>query len=504
MKSRAVIILIVLILFLSSLMGCAGTQIEESRLFVQVGTEGSLLKTGDEEDTYLLTLRGVSQSTIWFTDRPDRTAGHFRTGLFIENWAVGDDSFADNPPNAALEIMDGTDEADLLVIELFDPEYDAMNDKLSYKVKVLRDAEGGLESFSTRADHAAAIPEHFGRAAIFIDSRGFGPGISVFSLPNVSRAHWAGADLSGTKWHYGTVSESNLTGADLTNADLSRSVLIDDILTNANLTGANLANTVLNNVLSGGIIGTPSALPDHFVLRNGYLVGPGASLKGANLSGINLADATLRGVSSGGIVGTPSALPDHFVLRNGYLVGPGANLVGAVLTGVDLENANLTGANLAHANLTNANLENANLAGVDLYGANLVSATLSGVSSGRITRGPYSLSSSWTFRSGYLMGPGANLVEAPLTGADLRSVNLAGANLENAKLANADLGNANLSSANLENVNLTGASLYHTSLQNANLTGANLTGASRFGADFSGVTWVDGRKCGASSIGECR
>ena len=173
MKSRLTLSLVVLVALLLSVVGCGGPQTEVSLLFVQVGTEGSLSKLGDAEDTYLLTLRGVGKSTIWFTDRPDRDAGHFPTETLIDNWAVGDDSFADNPPNAALEILDGTDDADLIVVELFNPTYDAATSTLSYQVQILKDAEGGLEAFNTRADHAAAIPEHFGHAALFIDNAGW-------------------------------------------------------------------------------------------------------------------------------------------------------------------------------------------------------------------------------------------------------------------------------------------------------------------------------------------
>jgi hypothetical protein len=172
MKLRRAVSLILILLLLTSVGACAGAQSEASLLFVQVASEGSLTKLGDAEDAYLLTLYGVGQSTIWFTDRPDRNAGHMQTGQLVDNWAVGENNFAANPPNAALDILDGTDEADLLIIELFNPEYDAASGTLSYRVKILTDADGGLEAFNTRADHAAAIPAQFGHAALFIDNAG--------------------------------------------------------------------------------------------------------------------------------------------------------------------------------------------------------------------------------------------------------------------------------------------------------------------------------------------
>jgi len=103
------------------------------------------------------------------------------------------------------------------------------------------------------------------------------------------------------------------------------------------------------------------ALPIGWTLNNGYLFGPGADLRNANLSGTNLdsvdlSDFDLTGVMSGGIGGTPLALPIGWTLNNGYLFGPGANLSGADLTGFDLTGVNLTNVNLDGVNLTDANL----------------------------------------------------------------------------------------------------------------------------------------------------
>ena len=66
----------------------------------------------------------------------------------------------------------------------------------------------------------------------------------------------------------------------------------------------------------------------------------------------NPAGATLKGAVSGGIVGSPSALPASWSLINGWLVGPGAPLYRANLAGVDLSNAELTGTVWVEANLT--------------------------------------------------------------------------------------------------------------------------------------------------------
>ncbi len=290
-------------------------------------------------------------------------------------------------------------------------------------------------------------------------------------------------------------------GADLTNAalgglDLTGMDLTNTNLANSNLDGVNLTNATLTGVQSGGITGTPHALPAHWQLIDGFLIGPGANLADSNLNntdlvganltnadlanvnlnGVNLMNATLTGVQSGGITGTPSHLPTDWQLTSGYLIGPGANLAHANLNGVNLSNATLTGvesggitgtpshlptgwqlfngylvgpgANLTNANLTSIHLANMSLANTNLNGVDLTGATLTGVQSGGITGTPHALPAHWQLTSGYLIGPGA----------DLASATLSNANLTNAYLAN------------------------------TNLAGADLTGATLFGVQSGGIT----------------
>ena len=293
---------------------------------------------------------------------------------------------------------------------------------------------------------------------------------------------------------------ANLSGANLEGADLSAINLRGAILSGAILKDANLSG-----IKSGRIIGQPSSLPKSFSLKNGYLIGHGADLHNADfsssdLSGVNLelcdlSGATLKNVQSGNVSGMPNALPNGWILRNGYLVGPAANLSGASLEGVNLQGANLTGinfraANLTSANLTESNLANANLSETNLSETNLTGTVLTGVSSGGIIGTPLPLPEGWSITSGYLIGPGVNLTGANLTGINLTGINLTGANLTDATLTNANLTGAHLSRANLSGVrsgNLTGT---HASLpvlwviingyligEGANLAGANLAGA---------------------------
>jgi uncharacterized protein YjbI with pentapeptide repeats len=208
--------------------------------------------------------------------------------------------------------------------------------------------------------------------------------------------------------------EAALQGCNLTDFNLAGVNLSVSNLSNTDLTGANLSD---------------------------------ANLMGSDLTDANLSDANLTGVISGGIIGTPSALPPGWVLTKGYLAGPGSNLSYDNLTGADLAGANLTDAYLVGSTLTDANLSS-----TDLTGANLT-----GVWSGGITGTPSSLPSEWSLTNGYLIGPGALLYDA-----DLASANLTGADLAYATLDFANLTDANLTGANLTGTYLAGVTWYDT------------------------------------------
>jgi hypothetical protein len=82
-----------------------------------------------------LTLTGVSPITLFFADRPERTAGNMRTSAFVPFWSKGKDSFLSDPPNADLSILEG-DSLRQVVVVLQSPVLEG--DNLSYTVKVLQ------------------------------------------------------------------------------------------------------------------------------------------------------------------------------------------------------------------------------------------------------------------------------------------------------------------------------------------------------------------------------
>lgn len=75
---------------------------------------------GLDVDNGAITLRGVSPSTLWFSDRPHRLTGHMATNDFVDSWSEGDDSFAADPPNALLSIFSEDEVVDVVVV-LRDP-----------------------------------------------------------------------------------------------------------------------------------------------------------------------------------------------------------------------------------------------------------------------------------------------------------------------------------------------------------------------------------------------
>ncbi|MDX2455004.1 hypothetical protein [Desulfosarcina sp.] len=83
-----------------------------------------------------MTLHAVSPTTLFFSDRPERIAGHGSTEEYVKNWSKGDDSFAADPPNATLSILGDDDmEVKNVVVTLKDPRLSDGN--LSYTVAVI-------------------------------------------------------------------------------------------------------------------------------------------------------------------------------------------------------------------------------------------------------------------------------------------------------------------------------------------------------------------------------
>jgi hypothetical protein len=92
-------------------LGCGPGGDECEMLFVQQGAGVSSSETQ-------LTLHGASPDLIFFCDRPERTAGHLTWDAFMALVAEGENSFADDPPNAAVSVIGSGGEVAQAVVTL--------------------------------------------------------------------------------------------------------------------------------------------------------------------------------------------------------------------------------------------------------------------------------------------------------------------------------------------------------------------------------------------------
>ncbi|MDN5867548.1 MAG: hypothetical protein L0H55_09130, partial [Candidatus Nitrosocosmicus sp.] len=119
LRTKPIFILstLVFVLVFSTIHGQVYAQIEEnvtsssepSFQFIQSAQSGSLSQINDT--TYSLELNDVADKTISYSDRPCRIVESLYTSEFVGNWSNSKDSFAIDPPNAALVVLDNSDVA---------------------------------------------------------------------------------------------------------------------------------------------------------------------------------------------------------------------------------------------------------------------------------------------------------------------------------------------------------------------------------------------------------
>jgi hypothetical protein len=133
----------------------------EQSMFVQTAQ-------GAASDGTTLTLKGVTPSTLYFSDRPQRVVGHMTTADFVELWDEGENSFEEDPPNAVLAFLEpGEDAPEDAVIVIQQPRLE--DGELSYSIQTL---EG-------------AVPATAGPVTLFIDP--FGRPLSPVSVCGMRR-----------------------------------------------------------------------------------------------------------------------------------------------------------------------------------------------------------------------------------------------------------------------------------------------------------------------------
>ena len=145
------------------------------------GPELLFVQTSDGAALYesTLWLTGISPNTGWFTDRPYREAGQIPTEEFIFAWGEGENSFADDPPNADFTCTFGGEVVNY-VVELQNP---------TLAVPYLSEGCGSgicalnydITFIGPDAVEAGDFVECDGAAHLFIDfgDNGASPGITV-------------------------------------------------------------------------------------------------------------------------------------------------------------------------------------------------------------------------------------------------------------------------------------------------------------------------------------
>ena len=83
-----------------------------------------------------LTLQGISPAVLYFADRPEREVGHITWDEFVGEWGEGENSFAEDPPNAVLTFLEaGDDVPEDVTMTIREPAL--AGDALSYSVELL-------------------------------------------------------------------------------------------------------------------------------------------------------------------------------------------------------------------------------------------------------------------------------------------------------------------------------------------------------------------------------
>ena len=115
-----------------------------------------------------VTFHGLAHSTLFFADRPQRVVGHMHTRKFVDQWGEGEDSFAEDPPNAVVSFLeDGDAVPEEVTMTIRDPQL--TGDTLTYKIDILD----------------GTLPTKAGPCSLFIDP--VGRPLSPMSVAGVRR-----------------------------------------------------------------------------------------------------------------------------------------------------------------------------------------------------------------------------------------------------------------------------------------------------------------------------
>lgn len=109
-----------------------------------------------------LRLVKVNQQTLYFSDRPQRIAGHLQMADYLKEWTAqaGKDNFGADPPNATLSVYEpGQSDNTVVVVEITSPVVDGVD--LIYSYRIIN----------------GTMPTSGGPTSLFIDWIGYGGGV---------------------------------------------------------------------------------------------------------------------------------------------------------------------------------------------------------------------------------------------------------------------------------------------------------------------------------------
>jgi hypothetical protein len=140
------LIFIVLAAFFALPVTAAATEVSGSQWKVQASSElskATYLFVIHAADGYIkgdtLFLNNAGPSTLYFSDRPYRLAGHLETDMFLSAWKNGKDSFDANPPNVVISFNRNGKPVDI-TLEVAAPKFNGSD--ITFKIiKILQEDE---------------------------------------------------------------------------------------------------------------------------------------------------------------------------------------------------------------------------------------------------------------------------------------------------------------------------------------------------------------------------
>jgi hypothetical protein len=135
-----------------------------SFLTVMQASRGTLEPSG-RPNQFTLTLDGLAPQTVAFSDRPRRIAATVATNRLLRLWSR---EFKGDPPNAALVLVNGKEDADTVVLALRRPR--AEGKKVRFPAIRIATPTEPVKVFQPTSD--PAVPRHFRAASLFIDGGG--------------------------------------------------------------------------------------------------------------------------------------------------------------------------------------------------------------------------------------------------------------------------------------------------------------------------------------------